>query len=165
MSDQGNQRIHEAVAAFEGPLCRYAARILGDLERARDAVQETFLRLLAEDLGRLEGRLGPWLFAVCRSRALDMQRKERRMRSLAEDRETPSPGPDPARAAVEGETRSRALAALEGLPAAQQEVIRLKFQEGMRYQEISRVTGLSESNVGFLIHRGIRALREQLAAG
>ena len=46
------------------------------------------------------------------------------------------------------------------LPDNQQEVIRLKFQNDLSYREISEITGLSVSNVGFLLHVGIKRLRE-----
>ena len=67
---------------FEGPLARYAARLTGDVDRARDIVQETFLRLCKEPRPKVEGRLAQWLFAVCRSRALDAKRKESRMSTI-----------------------------------------------------------------------------------
>src|SRR5581483_5276894 len=75
------------VARFEGPLVRYAARITGDVERARDVVQETFLALHRErQNGEAEsaanGHLPAWLFTVCRRRALDVRRKEQRMLSM-----------------------------------------------------------------------------------
>ena len=53
-------------------------------------------------------------------------------------------------------------AALSRLSANQQEVIRLKFQHGLKYREIAEVTGLSVTNVGFLIHTGIKKLRDAL---
>ena len=40
-----------------------------------------------------------------------------------------------------------------------QEVIILKFQEGRSYKEISEITGHSVSNVGVLIHEGMKILR------
>ena len=51
------------------------------------------------------------------------------------------------------------------MPANQQEVVHLKFQSGLSYREISDVTGLSVSNVGFLLHTALARLREQVAAG
>jgi RNA polymerase sigma-70 factor (ECF subfamily) len=48
------------------------------------------------------------------------------------------------------------------LPDNQQEVIRLKVQNGLSYREISEVTGLSVSNVGFLLHKGIKTIREKM---
>ena len=50
------------------------------------------------------------------------------------------------------------------LPHNQQEVVRLKFQNGFSYQEISRITSLSVSNVGFILHTAIKRLRQDLAA-
>src|SRR5437660_1477623 len=43
-----DQWIQSAVLQFEPPLILYAARILGDIDRARDVVQETFLRLCGQ---------------------------------------------------------------------------------------------------------------------
>ena len=51
---------------------------------------------------------------------------------------------------------------LDKLSANQREVIRLKFQQGMSYKEISEVTGLTSGNVGFLIHTGLKRMRSLL---
>ena len=149
---------------YEGPLTRYAARITGDPDEARDIVQETFLRLCGEDRARVDGHLSEWLFTVCRNRAWDVRRKERRMRPLTEaaieSRESPDGAPV---AAAEGrETTSAVLRVLAGLPDNQQEVIRLRFQNGLSYREISSVTELSVSNVGYLIHTAIKTIREKM---
>ena len=69
---------------------------------------------------------------------------------------------DPADEVEQNETTSRVLKMLSHLPPNQREVIRLKFQAGLSYRQISEVTGLSESNVGFLIHTGLKTLRQQL---
>jgi RNA polymerase sigma-70 factor (ECF subfamily) len=62
--------------------------------------------------------------------------------------------------------RKERLSSVEGLltnlPENQREVIRLKFQSGLSYQEISEVTGHSISNVGFLLHTAIKTLRKQV---
>ena len=58
------------------------------------------------------------------------------------------------------ETEDRAIALLDRLPETQQEVIRLKFQNDLSYREIADITGHSVSNVGFLLHTGIKRLRE-----
>ncbi len=51
---------------------------------------------------------------------------------------------------------------LDQLPDNQQEVVRLKFQNEMTYQEIADVTGLTVTNVGFLLHTALKRLRELL---
>ena len=156
--------MRSVLAQYQGPLLRYATRITGDLERARDVVQDTFLRLCREQPERLNSHLGEWLYTVCRNRALDVARKESRTRGLtdAELEARPSTDPSPALAAERRETASDVLHALDELPANQQEVIRLKFQDELSYREISRITSLSVSNVGFLIHTGVRTLRRRV---
>ena len=63
-------------------------------------------------------------------------------------------------AAEHNEMGERLSTQLQLLPPNQQEVIRLKFQHGLSYKEISAVTGLSVSNVGYLLHVAIKRLRE-----
>lgn len=149
-----------ALQRHERPLVRYAHRLVGDLETARDVVQDTFLKLCEQDPGQLDGRLPEWLFTVCRNRAIDHLRKEGRMDSLGE-REPATETPD---VAEQKEQTSDILARVRDLPARQQEVLRLKFQEGLSYKQISAVTEESVSNVGFLLHTAIKTLRRQLAA-
>jgi len=164
--DLNDTWIREALERYEGRLCRYAARLLGDEDRARDAVQETFLRLCRQSRVEVEGHLAEWLFAVCRTRALDRLRKEGRMSPITEQQEAvlPSRHPDPVAEASRTEMRQTLEAALAALPPGQQEAIRLKFQEGLSYREISRVTGTPEGTVGSLIHNGMKALRMRMGA-
>ena len=70
--------------------------------------------------------------------------------------------PSPAEAAEMDDTILGVLNKLATLPANQREVLRLKFQSELSYREISEITGHSVSNVGFLIHTGIRNLRDKL---
>ncbi len=164
LTDDTRQWITELVERYEGPLCRYARRLLGDPDRAQDAVQETFLRLCRTERRRLAGAEQPWLFTVCRSRALDQLRKEGRMSGLSEERAAAvaDPQPGPAGQAAQQEEAARVAQALGRLPQKEQEVLRLKFQEGLRYREIAQVVQTTEANVGFLIHSGLTALRATL---
>ena len=66
---------------FESPLIGYAATILNDPDRARDVVQDTFIRLCQQDPGKVRDHLKSWLFTVCRNRALDLLRKDKRTQS------------------------------------------------------------------------------------
>lgn len=158
--------IRRAVEQHEGPLSRYAARILGDLDRARDVVQDTFVRLCRQERSAVEGHLTEWLFTVCRNRALDVCRKEGRMTTTDErgfvKLASPELGPDDRLA--RDEAVGKALDLLDGLPPRHQEVLRLKFQEGLSYKEISGITSHSVSYVGVLIHEGMKRLRASLGA-
>lgn len=148
----------------ERALVRYAMKHTGDLEHARDVVQDTFLKLIRADRTAVEGHAAEWLFTVCRNRCLDVLRKERRMKTMSEvpEQSVATSADAPADCAVT-ERHDDVLHGFGALPDRQQEVIRLKFQNGLSYREISRVTELSVSNVGFLIHTGLKTLREKLA--
>ena len=76
----------------------------------------------------------------------------------------PGDAPSPAAEAERRETTSEVLRLLAGLPPNQREVVRLKFQNGLSYQEISSVTHLTVTNIGVLIHTAIKTLRKQLQA-
>jgi len=176
---QGSDReawILGTLTRFERRLCLYAFRILGDLERARDVVQETFLELCRKDRAQLEGHLAEWLFTVCKNRALDVRAKEKPMQHVKKAIETGSDPidametaatgrtaeSDPARIVEQTEEQGRVAQMLETLPDKQREVLYLKFQQGLSYKEISRVTGWSVGNVGFLIHTGMKTLRGKM---
>jgi RNA polymerase sigma-70 factor (ECF subfamily) len=159
--------VSAAVARHRAPLLRYATRLLhGDADRAQDVVQDTFVRLLAQPPGEVDGHVAEWLFTVCRNRVTDILRKEGRMKLFAEGQAErlvapePRPGADLERA----EQHAAVLRLLDRLPPNQQEVVRLKFQNGFSYQEISRITSLSVTNVGFLLHTALKTLRRQTAA-
>ncbi len=164
--EHAGEFVQNAVARYQAPLTRYAARLLADPDRARDVVQDTFVRLMAQPVEAVDGHLAEWLFTVCRHRALDVLRKEGRMKRFAEgemERMT-ADVPRPGRALERAETQDALLRLIGHLPPNQQEVIRLKFQDNFSYKEISRITTLSVSNVGFLIHTAVQRLRREFAA-
>jgi RNA polymerase sigma factor (sigma-70 family) len=153
--------IEEALERYERPLLSYAFSLTRDSDLARDVVQDTFIRMSREDAGALDGRLAGWLFTVCRNRAVDVCRKLHRMSPTdASDLDRhDSESPLPSDALEAKETSARLAKLIESLPANQREVLRLKFEAGLSYREISDATRLSVSNVGFLIHTGIKTLR------
>jgi len=164
--DIPREPLGDIVARFEGPLVRYAARITGDAERARDVVQETFLAWHQESTAAQNGHLPQWLFTVCRRKALDVRRKEQRMTLLSAEQAQVALGQLDAAPPVEcQEQHGQLLRLLERLSSNQQEVVRLKFQAGLSYREIAAVTGLSVSNVGFLLHVALKRLKEWAGEG
>ena len=156
--------VEKALAEYESPLIGYAVGFLHDLERAKDVVQDTFIRLHQQDIEKVNKGLKTWLFTVCRNRALDVIRKERRVVGLDEEEmeRVPVQRRTPAERVDLEERVSQVKQALERLSSNQREVILLKFEQGLSYQEIAEVTGLSSGNVGFLLHNGLKRLRSAL---
>lgn len=161
MTIDQDEFVRKALAEFESPLIGYAVGFLHDVERARDVVQDTFIRLYHQDIEKVRHGLKTWLFTVCRNRALDVLRKEKRIVGLEEDElaRVPASRRDPAERADIQERVGQVHEALSRLSENQREVILLKFEQGLSYQEISEVTDLSTGNVGFLLHAGLKRLR------
>jgi len=156
------QLVAEAMRQYQRPLGVYARKLCHGSSRYEDIVQETFLRLMSA--ARPPDHLGQWLFTVCRNLAFDIHRKEGRMStmdlSIADGRG--STQATPAALAEHREQASLAMRAMDDLPDNQQEVVRLKFQNGFSYRQIAGITGLSVTNVGFLIHTAIQTMRRRM---
>lgn len=165
MSDSHNLFL-ETLRRYERPLIRYAHGYTGDLEDARDIVQDVFVKL-SQNLATLDHeRLAPWLFTVCRNRALDHQRKHQRlvvMETETLDQEAAA-DPAPNDAMEKRETAAALREIIETLPTRQREAVRLKFIAGLDYQQISAAMKTSIGNVGYLIHHGVAALKTKWQA-
>lgn len=163
--DPVGRLVGEALAQYESALIAYACSILGDEARARDVVQDTFLKLYLADPNRVRENRKAWLYAVCRNRAFDVLRKENRMVYSDDGQpmdwfEALQSGPE--EGSDDEEVLNQIWDVMGQLPHNQSEVIRLKFQHGLSYKEIASATGLSVTNVGFLLHTGIKHLRKLL---
>ncbi len=148
-----------ALDRYERPLISYAKEITGDLEAARDAVQETFLRLSRQDVAGLEPRLAPWLFFVCRNCALDQVRRVVRFSEDPVDEERASDGPSPAAEAMAAEDAGRLRELVSRLPRQQRELVKLKFEAGLSYKEMAEALKTSVSSVGVQLHEAMQTLR------
>ena len=154
---------------YERPLVRYACSILGDLEAARDVVQDTFIRLCRrwelEGADSLAGRHAEaWLFTVTRNLAIDHQRKQSRIIYLPQTADRAVEEPGPGASLEQQEAHDSIFGLLDQLSENQREVIRLKFQNDLSYKEIAEITQLTVTNVGFLLHTGLKKLRALLEA-
>ncbi len=154
--------IEQAITDFQSPLIAYASALLHDVDRARDVVQDTFIRLCAQPPGRVREHLKSWLFTVCRNRAMDILRKEKNTTPLEDIRwkKVAGPGLQPDELIDLAERHAQLMAMLERISPNQREVILLKFQQGLSYHEIHQITGLTTTNIGFLIHAGLKRLRD-----
>jgi RNA polymerase sigma-70 factor, ECF subfamily len=189
MESDTNRRqwVLAALDKFEGRLLRYAQRLLGDAEESRDVVQFVFLRLCDQSPEKIGDRLAQWLYTVCRNRALDVLRASGRTiewDSVGWDKAaSAAAGPpssngkpvgrrshgelvppysrenDPTANAEQAELHALLRALIEHLPNSQREAIDL-WADGFSYQHIADITGQKEGHVRVLVHRGLKALRE-----
>lgn len=156
-----------AVEAHYKQLEQYAYSLCGCEQSSRDAVQETFLRLVKrQEPIDPEARLAPWLYRVCRTRIIDQFKKEGRMTHPEVFPETLPPeaaeATSPSQHAEAQDSASVVSQVIQTLPKNQREVVRLKFHSQLSYKEIAEITELSVSNVGFLLNKAIHTLRTRL---
>ena len=156
--------IRDAIENHQSALIRYARHILNDGEQARDAVQEAFIKLCKEPKSKVQSHLLPWLFRVVRNQCLNVLRKDKRMSHLedleAVDLQNNTANSHP-RERRKKETITSLFELVDSLPTRQRELVLLKFQQDFSYREISEVTGLSVSNVGYILHQAIRSLKHE----
>ena len=164
-TSEAHALVQRALQDHESALIGYTAGILnGDVERARDVVQDALLKLYQADPVKVRDNLKAWLYTVCRNRALDVLRKEQRLEfgnDTALDL-APSAQPEPGHQADLQELSERVWELVESLNPKQQEVLRLKFQHDCSYRQIADITGLSTGNVGFILHTSLKTLRRLL---
>ena len=160
---KAGQKFEVVLQRFEIPLLQYATRITGDRERARDVVQETFIKFQRNGALSREDEPATWLFTVCRNGALNVCRKENRMMYLDEEviRSQEDRQPMPYERMEEHEAAGFLMRIIATLPRRQQEVLQLKFQNDLSYQQIADITKTTANCVGVLIHTALKTLRQR----
>ena len=147
---------------------RIALHVLCDPEDARDAAQESLVKLV-QRVGQFQGQsqFTTWLHRLvvntCKDVAQARWAGERRTEPLLDDSRVAADG-DPARALVASETRLELGRCLAELPAAQARVVVLQDGYDVPFDEISATTGLPVGTAKCYAHRGRNGLRERLSA-
>ena len=104
------------------------------------------------------GGFSTWLLAIARNVAVDHHRAARPHDPLDAAAGVAS-GPTPEALAERRSDLDRLGRLLETLPERDRELVALKYGAGLTNRAIAHMTGLSESNVGTLLHRTVQALR------
>lgn len=156
---------HEAfegvVGRYEAQLLRYAARVTNSPDAAQDVVQTAFLRLFENWTEPLEPspKLSNWLYRVTHNCAVDFIRKESRRNEMHQAHAAEEP--DTAGFSFGGYT-DKALEALSILDMREKQLVLLKVFEEKSYKEISDITGLTVTNVGYILHNAMKKMAEEL---
>lgn len=108
---------------------------------------------------RDEAAFSTWLFTIARNVATDHFRAARPSAPVEALADRAADEASPEEAAIRRSEAARLAALLAELPARERELLALKYGAGLTNREIARATGLSESNVGTILHRTVLALR------
>ena len=152
------------VSQYETALLRYAARLVNSPTTAQDVVQNVFIKLFKNWDGHSDpsSKLKSWLFRVTHNEAVDLIRRESRLKVLHEkhaETRLDEACPDGIHCPPSHEERKFAvLTHLKQLHPREQQVVLLRLEQGLSYREIAEVTGRSEGNIGNILHHAIRKL-------
>jgi RNA polymerase sigma-70 factor (ECF subfamily) len=157
----------EAVGRYQHRLYRYLLRLVREPAAADDLFQQTWLHA-AGQIHRYDPRrsFDTWLFAIAHNAAMDLLRR-RTGESLDDPdrgREWAAVEPDALAAAITSERSAILAAELANLPAVYREALTLRFEEGMKIEEIAEVTHAPASTVKSRVQRGLESLRQRIAA-
>lgn len=155
--------------AFEELYRRYAPRIFGYLLKrvskadAPEVFQETFLRL-----HRYRGRydrsyqFAAWLFAICRSAAIDTQRKSGRLKNRTSDAEVEEIAVEQTDSAAAPGSSPALAEALAELPGRDNEALALRFGSDLSFEQVAVKLGTSNAAARKIVSRALSRLRGML---
>jgi RNA polymerase sigma-70 factor, ECF subfamily len=146
----------ELCRRYYGAMVAIGHAILRDRHLAEDAAQQAFAKA-AVHLPKLRkaDQFGSWLAAICRNEARDLARTRRDI--LVEDEPPVAEGGSDA-----AESDQIVREALNRLPAEAKEVIYLRFYDGLSYDRISAVLGISEQAINGRLRRAKKRLAQYL---
>ena len=149
-----SMQLIESLYRTDGPGLLHYIRRCGGGSRSEDLLQETFVRAL-ERPDRVSTARSPraWLYGIARHVVLDSLRRKSRIVELTIDPPAPErPAKDPRMETVK--------AAMAKLPFDQFEVLRLRLEAELSYEEIASVLDIPTGTVRSRLHYAIRRLRE-----
>ena len=161
----------ELFRPWQPDVARVCRRLLGSSDAAEDATHEVFLRARSGFASFEPGRpFRPWLLGIAGHLCLDRLRRRRTEARIFDARDLDGddfadPGPSPLRQVVREEERREILTAIDALPIKYRLPLVLRYFNDLDYDAIADVLGVTRSQVGTLLFRGRRRLRERLAAG
>ena len=147
-----------------GELCRryyavmtaIAYTVVGDHQLAEDAAQESFARALVRIKSLKErAKFAPWLAAICRNVAKDMVATKTKQISKEDISQVDN---------VENpEEHNRMIRrAIEKLSDSTKELIVLRYYDGLSYEQISSVLGISKASINGRLTRAKRKMADYL---
>lgn len=134
---------------------------LGDTAEAEDLTARTFEKAwrARHRYRRDVAGFSTWLLSIARNVAIDHLRARQQLEPIEAAANVPSPDGTPEQQAVRQSEAQRLASLLATLPSRPRELIAMKYGAGMTNRAIARATGLSESNVGTILHRAVEELR------
>jgi len=149
--------------SYQDRVYSIALRYTGDRAQALDIAQDVFVKLL-KSMGGFRGESGfeTWLYRLVVNRCLDQRRSARRWIALVEGFFGRSNAASALDDLLRSEMRERVQGAVAMLAPEQRIVVVLRYTEGLSYDEIARITGVSPGTVASRLNRAHKFLEKRL---
>lgn len=157
------------VEKYQGPIYSFAMHFFRSADQAEDITQETFLRayrfLHSYDTSR---KFITWLYSIARNICIDKHRERSRKECVALEDVSPellaedNPENSPLDQLLGRESKRIMKEAVESLPEKYKTPILLCYSQGLSYQEIGEILGISLNNTKIRIFRAKKMLLDQL---
>jgi RNA polymerase sigma-70 factor (ECF subfamily) len=152
----------QLVRRWEKPLARFLLRLAAQPDQVADWLQETFLRVHRAGTRYQEnGHFSTWLFQIALNVARDAARRHRPVQELTED-ELRSPDAPTEELCERQELGERLARAIADLPWPQREVLALRHDQGMKFEEMARLLGVPASTLKSRFAAALTQLRDRL---
>ena len=156
--DARQTTFHELYNRYAADVYRFAHWLTGNPDDAKDITSETFVRAwTALEEPRME-TVKAYLFTIARNLHRKQWRRQSRLEAL--DEAMPDKAARPDEAAVNEDEFRRALEAVHALPEIDRTVLLLRAEQGLSYEDIAAVTGLTVATAKVKVFRA----RAKLAA-
>jgi RNA polymerase sigma-70 factor, ECF subfamily len=143
---------------------RYIFYKVNNQQLAEDLTSDVFEKALVnfKKYNSEKASFSTWIFTIARNTVTDFYRAQPKVKMVNIDEavETPSRDSGPEEKAENSEEKQLLRECIASLPQNEQEIVRLKFNMEMTNREIAKATGLTETNVGVMLYRIIRKLRD-----
>ena len=163
----------ELVSRYQRELYNYLRRFLGDAVMAEDVFQATFLQVhVKRELFESGRKFRPWLYTIATNQAIDAQRRNRRHKRLSLDQAQRNSGEDlgslmevvatneatPFEQAEKTEQAEWIRGAVDNLPEALQNAVRLVYFKGMKYRDAAQIMSVPVGTVKSRLHSALQRL-------
>jgi RNA polymerase sigma-70 factor (ECF subfamily) len=167
-ADGDESALVELTQRYFNMIYRYGYRFVHDAALAEDIVQDTFIKMWRSiDRFNESMTFRPWLFRIAHNTAIDQLRKKKAIRfsSLGEEgteERFSDEDTDVLEQTIAQEERDTLTRSIEALPTHYREVLLLRAEDMLTFEEIAAVTGKPLNTVKSLYRRGLAILKQQL---
>jgi RNA polymerase sigma factor (sigma-70 family) len=142
---------------------RYISYRVNDRFLAEDITSVVFEKALTKfnQYNSEKAAISTWIFRIARNTLIDHYRVNSRQQTVQLDEalDTPEKDKSPEQAVIEDEENQMLKRCLAKLSPSEQEIVSLKFSAEMTNRQIAGLLSLTESNVGVILYRAVRKLR------